>query len=103
MSKKPRSRNGFAAVRDPVVDDLYYYARNPDVWLAGADADAHYHSTGWKEGRDPNAFFSTKGYLAAYTDVKAAGVNPLDHYDTWGFKGGRDPSHSRPRLRPASR
>jgi hypothetical protein len=73
------------------VDDLFYSLRNPDVWAAGVDPDAHYADFGWKEGRDPNAFFSTIGYLGAYPDVKAAGINPLDHYNQFGWKEGRDP------------
>lgn len=77
---------------NPLVDDLFYYSHNHDVWLAGADADLHFSLFGWKEGRDPNAFFSTNGYLATYTDVKAAGVNPLTHYDQHGWSEGRDPS-----------
>ena len=28
---------------DALVDDLFYYAQNHDVWNAHADADAHYH------------------------------------------------------------
>jgi fibronectin-binding autotransporter adhesin len=76
----------------PLIDDLFYYARNHDVWNAHVDADTHFNTFGWKEGRDPNAFFDTKGYLAHYTDVAAAGVNPLTHYDQFGFKEGRDPS-----------
>jgi hypothetical protein len=76
----------------PLVDDLFYYANNHDVWNAHADADVHFAVYGWKEGRDPNAFFSTKGYLDTYADVKNAGVNPLLHYDVFGWKEGRDPS-----------
>lgn len=78
----------------PLVDDLYYYSRNPDVLAAGLDADDHYNTYGWKEGRDPNALFSTRGYLAANPDVRAAQLNPLEHYDTYGWKEGRDPSAS---------
>ena len=77
---------------NPLVDDLFYYANNHDVWLAGADADAHFAAYGWKEGRDPNPFFDTKGYLAHNPDVAAAGINPLTHYDQFGWKEGRDPS-----------
>ena len=44
---------------NPLVDDLFYYARNHDVWNAHVDADAHYDAFGWHEGRDPSAFFST--------------------------------------------
>jgi len=77
---------------NPLVDDLYYYTHNHDVWAEHVDADLHYSIFGWHEGRDPNAFFSTNGYLAVYADVKAAGVNPLQHYDEFGWKEGRDPS-----------
>ena len=44
------------------------------------------------EGRDPNAWFDTAGYLSHYTDVAAAGINPLQHYEPVGWKEGRDPS-----------
>jgi 2',3'-cyclic-nucleotide 2'-phosphodiesterase (5'-nucleotidase family) len=74
-----------------LVDDLFYLARNKDVLAARQDADTHYATFGAAEGRDPNAFFSTKGYLDTYTDVAKAGLNPLTHYDTYGWKEGRDP------------
>ena len=79
-----------------LVDDLFYYARNPDVWAAhndgrGVDADTHYLNGGWSEGRDPNAFFSSDGYLAANPDVAAAGVNPLIHFQNGGWSEGRSP------------
>jgi hypothetical protein len=77
-----------------LVDDLYYYARNHDVWNAHADAEQHYNLFGWREGRDPNALFSTSSYLSNYADVAAAGVNPLDHYATFGWTEGRVPSHA---------
>lgn len=75
----------------PLVDDLFYYASNRDVFAAGVDADTHYAEFGWREGRDPNAFFSTGGYLAANPDVVAGGTNPLTHYDKFGWHEGRDP------------
>lgn len=52
----------------------------------------HFNTHGWHEGRNPNALFSTNGYLAAYKDVAAAGVNPLDHYHQYGWKEGRNSS-----------
>jgi hypothetical protein len=76
----------------PLVDDLFYYSHNHDVWNAGVDADRHYHEFGWHEGRDPNAFFSTAAYLSLYPDVKAAGVDPLEHFHQAGWKEGRVPS-----------
>ena len=44
---------------DPLVNDLFYYSHNHDVWNAHVDADQHYHQFGWHEGRDPNSPFST--------------------------------------------
>jgi hypothetical protein len=77
---------------DALVDDLFYYARNHDVWAAHAEADAHYHATGWHETRDPNAFFSTATYLSANPDVRTAGVDPLAHWHSSGWAEGRVPS-----------
>ena len=77
--------------RDPLVDQNYYYAANPDVLAAAVNAAAHYQANGWHEGRNPDAFFSTVGYLAANPDVAAAGVDPAIHYDQNGWREGRDP------------
>ena len=77
---------------DPLVDDLFYYSRNPDVWNAHADADAHYHASGWHEGRDPNGFFSSSWYLSLNSDVGQSGAGQLDHYHQSGWREGRDPS-----------
>ena len=77
---------------DRLVDDLFYYSHNHDVWNAHADADQHYHACGWHEARDPNPFFSTSLYQAAYPDVGAAGVDPLLHFDQIGWTEGRVPS-----------
>jgi len=56
------------------------------------DPLAHFNSFGWHEGRNPNAFFDTAGYLAHFADVAAANVNPLEHYNLFGWHEGRDPS-----------
>ena len=77
------SGNGF--------DQAFYLDRYPDVAAAGIDLYQHYLTFGWKEGRDPDAFFSTLGYLNDNPDVKAAGLNPLLHYDASGWREGRDP------------
>jgi Ca2+-binding RTX toxin-like protein len=77
---------------NPLVNDLFYFAANKDVWDAGLDAESHYNTSGWLEGRDPSALFSTNGYLSANADVKAAGINPLQHFDQVGWREGRDPS-----------
>ena len=77
---------------EPDFDAAYYLAHNPDVAAAGVDALKHYLAFGWKEGRDPNAYFSTRWYLAQNPDVAAAGVNPLEHFENYGWREGRDPS-----------
>ena len=77
---------------DALVDDLFYYSRNHDVWNANLDADQHYHASGWRVGLDPNAFFSSSLYLSANPDVKAAGLDPVVHFDQFGWKESRVPS-----------
>ncbi|EFH12438.1 M10 family metallopeptidase [Pseudoroseomonas cervicalis] len=76
----------------PLVDPLHYYFDNRDVWLAGMNAEEHFASYGWREGRDPNFYFSVSSYLAVNQDVAAAGLNPLEHYLDYGWREGRDPS-----------
>ncbi|MBV9078088.1 MAG: matrixin family metalloprotease [Methylobacteriaceae bacterium] len=78
-------------------DPTYYLAKNPDVAAAaGADGAAfawyHYSTYGWHEGRNPNAVFDTRAYLATYGDVRSAGLEPLQHYDDFGWHEGRDPA-----------
>ncbi len=74
--------------RNFLVGDAFYAIHNPDVREAGIDAERHYDQYGWREGRDPDAFFSTTGYLAANPDVRAANVNPLQHFDQYGWREG---------------
>ncbi|WP_395681273.1 M10 family metallopeptidase [Inquilinus sp.] len=74
------------------VDDLFYDRQYRDIWNAHVDPDAHFASTGWREGRNPNAFFDTQWYLAQNPDVAAARINPLEHYHLAGWREGRDPS-----------
>ena len=82
----------FVDFQHPGFDPGYYLDQNPDVKAAGVDPYTHYTTYGWKEGRDPNAEFSTKDYLDANPDVAKAGINPLTHFETFGWKEGRDPS-----------
>lgn len=50
-------------------DAGYYLRQNPDVAAARIDPLRHYLRTGWKEGRDPSAGFSTAYYLETNEDV----------------------------------
>lgn len=49
----------------------------------------HYKTFGWREGRDPNEWFSTKDYLNTYSDVKNSGLDPFYHYIRYGLTEGR--------------
>ena len=80
------------ASSNPDFDVAYYLQHNSDVASAGVDAEAHFTSVGWEEGRNPDAFFDTRYYLNQNPDVAAAGIDPLVHYETAGWKEGRDPS-----------
>ena len=73
-------------------DAAYYLQQNPDVAAAGVNPYLHFATSGWKEGRNPNAFFDTNYYLQRNPDVVAAGVDPLIHYRISGWREGRDPS-----------
>ncbi len=53
------------------------------------DAAAHYLRIGWREGKNPSAFFSTADYLKKNPDVAAANMNPLLHFEKYGVKEGR--------------
>ncbi|AWN54605.1 lipase family protein [Methylobacterium sp. 17Sr1-1] len=74
--------------RSGLVSDAFYTIRNSDVRAAGVDPEAHYARDGWREGRDPNPFFSTLGYRAANPAVT---TDPLAQYDAEGWRTGRDP------------
>jgi hypothetical protein len=80
-----------SAITSNGFDPAFYLARNPDVAATGTDPYQHYLNYGWKEGRDPNAYFSTLGYLNDNRDIKTAGLNPLLHYDAFGWRESRDP------------
>jgi hypothetical protein len=74
---------------EPLFDVEYYLLQNEDVRLAGVDPLEHYISSGAREGRDPNADFSTSYYLGANPDVREAGVNPFYHFIVAGRFEGR--------------
>ena len=57
-------------------DERFYRSTYPDL-SAHPDPLGHFIGQGWREGRDPNADFSTRDYLAAYPEVRAAEVNPF--------------------------
>jgi glycosyltransferase involved in cell wall biosynthesis len=72
----------------PHVDAGFYRAQSPEA-AAGEDAAAHFCRAGWRDGRDPNAWFSTTYYLHANPDVRQSGVNPFWHFLVQGVREGR--------------
>lgn len=75
-------------------DRAYYLRRYADLAAFARehpefDPVLHYLETGWMEGRDPNAVFSTSDYLELNPDVREAKVNPFYHYLTAGKSEGR--------------
>jgi len=80
---------GFSVNPNALFDTVGYLATYGDVKAAGVNPLDHYHTNGWKEGRDPSVNFDSSSYLAANPDVKAAGVDPLLHYLDFGRHEGR--------------
>lgn len=74
-------------------DASYYLSRNPDVEEQKLDPIKHYCTVGWREHRNPNAWFSTRYYLEANPDVAEAGINPFWHYIIIGKSEKRTPRH----------
>lgn len=74
-----------------LVDADWYRAAHPDALAPGADAADHYLSRGWRQGFDPNPWFSTLVYHAADPAVAAAGICPLVHFVRDGAAKGRRP------------
>ena len=72
-------------------DPHYYLTMNEDVAQAGVDPLAHFIEFGWREGRDPNPYFSTKAYLEENPDVESADIDPFYHYIVAGRAEGRRP------------
>lgn len=72
------------------VDPEFYRAVYVDLEGSAFHPATHYATTGWREGRDPAPWFSTREYLRLHPDVAEAGVNPLHHFLTCGRREGRE-------------
>jgi len=72
------------------LDPDFYRSVYPDVAQSGAEPCSHYAHAGWREGRDPAPWFSTRAYLAAYPEIEAAGTNPFAHFLAQGRREGRE-------------
>lgn len=80
--------SSFADKLEAVFDRHFYLSSFPKGEQPINPVD-HYLNHGWKEGRDPTRWFSTRHYLAMHHDVAEAGINPFFHYVFTGSKEGR--------------
>lgn len=82
-----------ALVRERPVDERFYVSIYGEL-PTGMTAAYHYITLGWKEGRDPNPWFSTREYLECHPDVAGAGDVPISHYIKSGWREKRKLSPS---------
>jgi hypothetical protein len=71
-------------------DVNYYIETYPDIAANSLDAFDHFWAFGWKEGRNPCAWFSTNRYIERYEDVRNTPINPFLHYILIGRAEGRE-------------
>ncbi|MDP3749235.1 MAG: hypothetical protein Q8Q88_19540 [Phenylobacterium sp.] len=86
----PATNDDIYRVLSTALDTAFYRGAYEDLRGAPIDPVTHYAQTGWREGRDPAAWFSTSHYLSVHEDVAQSGVNPFYHYLTSGLGEGRD-------------
>ena len=81
----------FVAVikNSPLFDAQWYLESYPDVVSSSLSPAEHYFTIGYKEGKDPSAYFSTNDYLEWNGDVLINELNPLLHYECLGRAEGR--------------
>lgn len=81
-------------------DADFYADCNPDLHGGNLDLLEHYILFGWKEGRDPARWFSTRFYRDTYARAADYGIDPLTHYLIWGKAQGFRPN---PSVMPSNR
>ncbi|WP_081321300.1 rhamnan synthesis F family protein [Pseudomonas parafulva] len=70
--------------RSKLFDEYWYKTSYDDIRNLDIDYARHYTKYGWREGKAPSAYFSTKLYLETYSDVAKVQLNPLVHYEAKG-------------------
>ena len=68
------------ALIETYFDAEFYLARNPDVAEAGFDPLRHFLEHGWREGRDPTAWFSMSEHLEQNPELRPLRINPFYHF-----------------------
>jgi len=66
-------------------DEKFYRERYSDIKNNNIEPIMHYVHFGYKEGRDPNPWFSTEYYRTKYPHASLYnGIDPLTHFLIWG-------------------
>ena len=94
MAPAKASADEIHRIISTAVDCAFYREANADLADSGLDPIAHYVASGWREGRDPAPWFSTRAYVEAYPEIVRAGWNPLHHYLMMGRREGREVARS---------
>jgi len=81
--------NPFLADMVCAFDSAWYLREYPDVAAAEFDAATHYREAGYREGRQPNRFFSPHDYRAANPDLAEYEGDLFLHFIFYGIKEGR--------------
>ena len=68
-----------------LFDADFYRDTNPDL-MPDADGFDHFMKVGWRQNRDPAAWFSTEAYLIDHGGL--GGKNPFAHYVLTGARAG---------------
>jgi hypothetical protein len=74
-----------------LLDRDWYLERYPDVKKTEHDPYHHFCVHGWKEGRNPNAYFDTAFYRAQMPETERDSINPVLHYFQEGEARGLKP------------
>jgi hypothetical protein len=74
-----------------LFDTNYYLINGADIEANGLDPIDHFCRFGWREGRNPNLYFSTDWYRRTNPAVARMEINPLVHYVVTGERSGRRP------------
>ncbi|WP_084884053.1 glycosyltransferase [Vibrio sp. qd031] len=70
LSKSIDNKNIQRLRQSGLVDSQWYLDRYSDLTGSSVDAVEHYYFYGWKEGRDPNAFFDSEWFIQQYGITK---------------------------------
>lgn len=83
--------------RSMLFDENWYVERYPDLKNTDMDPAFHYLNFGFREGRDPSAFFHSREYLELNPDLPKD-QNPLLHFLRHGCFEGRQFMSSLPSM-----